>query len=330
MELYSKNYKLLLVVPVVVFLVSLFFAFQLKMGIDFTGGTLIESPVNADFSASGLKAKLSSQFSLEDVSVRKAVGETVRLRLEFKGESSIIRAETALTNRDFETAITLSKAFSGELQVAGSLQQQADAYVAAAKRNFQAKLLSALSKELNTNEDTFSINAVGPSLGLLFLSQAQNALIVSFVLIVILVFVFFRRPIVSFGVMQAAIFDVIVGLGLMGALQIPMSLATVAPLLMLIGYSVDTDIMLTDRVLKRKTGTVHERLYGAIKTGLTMTGTTLGAVISLFIFSSLGGIEVLSSIALILAAGLAGDIVATWITNAAVILWYLERSHGHQ
>lgn len=330
MDLYSGNYKRLLIVPVIVLVVSLYFAFQIKLGIDFTGGTMIEGPVTNDFSIPDLKAKIDAQFMLEDLSVRKAMGLGTHVRVEFKGESSLIKAEVALAAGDFQRAIDLSKPIAGELQVTGTLQQQADAYVASARKNLQASLVSMLAAELGVAIDSFNINAVGPSLGSLFLTQAQNALIISFVLIVILVFAFFRTPVISLGVVQSAVFDLLLGLGVIGAFQIPLSLPTIAPLLMLIGYSVDTDIMLTDRVLKRKSGTVKERLNGAIKTGMTMTGTTLGAVTSLFVFSHLAGISMLSNISLILMIGLVGDIIATWFTNASVILWYLERKHGNK
>ena len=71
-------------------------------------------------------------------------------------------------------------------------------------------------------------------------------------------------------------------------------------------------------------------IEGAIKTGLTMTGTTLGAVTSLYIFSTMSGISVLSQISLILMVGLVGDIIATWFTNATIIMWYLERKNANK
>ena len=45
--------------------------------------------------------------------------------------------------------------------------------------------------------------------------------------------------------------------------------------LMLIGYSVDTDILLTTRALKKQEGTINERIYGAFKTGIFMNVTAL-------------------------------------------------------
>jgi preprotein translocase subunit SecF len=55
------------------------------------------------------------------------------------------------------------------------------------------------------------------------------------------------------------------------------STAGIVAFLMLIGYSVDTDILLTTRVLNKK-NTLNKEMFGALKTGLTMSATTIIAV----------------------------------------------------
>jgi preprotein translocase subunit SecF len=93
---------------------------------------------------------------------------------------------------------------------------------------------------------------------------------------------------------------------------------------MLIGYSVDSDILLTMRVLKRQ-GKLEDKLAGAFRTGIIMTSTALAAVLSLWIVSTLGQIEVIRDIAAVLFVGLVLDIINTWITNATILKWYAER-----
>jgi len=83
----------------------------------------------------------------------------------------------------------------------------------------------------------------------------------------------------------SAIADILIAAASMNLTGVQLSLGTVAALLMLIGYSVDTDILLSMRVLKRK-GAVDEKIVGAMGTGLTMTGTTIAAVLSLIIVSN--------------------------------------------
>jgi preprotein translocase subunit SecF len=93
---------------------------------------------------------------------------------------------------------------------------------------------------------------------------------------------------------------------------------------MLIGYSVDTDILLTNRLLKRSEGTTNERIFGAFKTGILMTLTALFAVLPAFFIVS-GLPDSFRQIFLILALGLSADIFNTWLTNASIIKWYCEK-----
>jgi preprotein translocase subunit SecF len=93
--------------------------------------------------------------------------------------------------------------------------------------------------------------------------------------------------------------------------------------LMMIGYSVDTDILLTTRVLKKK-HSINQEMYDAFKTGITMTLTSLVAVATALIvvynFQS-----VLNQIFTILLIGLSFDIINTWTANASIIKWYAEK-----
>ena len=107
----------------------------------------------------------------------------------------------------------------------------------------------------------------------------------------------------------------------MNLFEIKLSTAGVAALLMLIGYSVDTDILLSTRVLKQTEGTVTDRIYGSVKTGLTMQATAIVALSVMFLVSPAA---VLRQIAIILIIGLVLDIFNTWIQNVGVIKLYLE------
>jgi preprotein translocase subunit SecF len=93
---------------------------------------------------------------------------------------------------------------------------------------------------------------------------------------------------------------------------------------MLIGYSVDTDILLTSRALKSREGTLNSRIYGAFKTGILMTLTALAAVLPAF-FLITGLPDSFRQIFLILSIGLFADIFNTWLTNASIIKWYCNK-----
>jgi len=170
--------------------------------------------------------------------------------------------------------------------------------------------------------ETTSIETIGPALGESFWSQAQVGIIIAFVLMGIIVLGIFRTAVPSFAVILAAVSDIIITLALMQIFGIVLSLASLAALLMLIGYSIDTDILLTTRLLRVKDNTLNQRLRNTFKTGVTMTGTTIGVLASLLIF---GASAVLSEIAAVLLIGLVIDLVNTWLQNAVLLKWYCER-----
>jgi len=169
---------------------------------------------------------------------------------------------------------------------------------------------------------SFSVQSVSPTLGESFFSQAQIALGIAFVLMSISIFIIFRKPLSSLYVVMSAAFDIVEALAFSQIIGIELSLATFAALLLLIGYSVDTDILLTSRVLKGREGKVADKIRGAMKTGLTMSGTTIAAVAALLIATTS---TVLTQIATVLLIGLTVDIVNTWFTNAILLRMYVER-----
>ena len=169
----------------------------------------------------------------------------------------------------------------------------------------------------------FSLENIGPSLGELFWSQAQIGIIIAFVLMGIIAFAVFRTGVPSLAIVMSAASDITVTLALMQVFGIEFSLASLGALLMLIGYSVDTDIMLTTRLLK-ETGhglDMHEKMVRALKTGLTMTLTSLGAVGALLIIPLP---SVLVQIASVIFIGLSVDILNTWLFNSVLLRWYCE------
>ena len=82
------------------------------------------------------------------------------------------------------------------------------------------------------------------------------------------------------------------------------------------------------RVIKRKEGQPRERAYDAMKTGMTMSMALMLAFICLFILASVTHINTYYEISSVAIAGLLGDLIATWLLNGVIVLWYLE--HGGQ
>jgi len=184
-------------------------------------------------------------------------------------------------------------------------------------------LINEISSKLGGLEkEDYNIEIVGGSLGKSFFKETFFALIFSFIFMAIVVFAYFRTFVPSLAVVLAALSDIIMTIALLNILGIKMGTAGVAALLMLIGYSVDTDILLSTRVLRRKGESIMSSIYGAINTGMTMTLTAIVALVVALIF---GQSEVIKQIMLILLIGLIFDILNTWIQNVAILRWYLER-----
>ena len=165
------------------------------------------------------------------------------------------------------------------------------------------------------------IDQIGESFGKTLQYQAVIAIIFSFIGMAIVIFVAFRTFVPAAAVVLSAFADMVMTAAAMNIIGIPLSLGTVAALLMLIGYSVDSDILLTNRVLKRQ-GKLNEKLTGAFTTGIIMTSTTLAATAALFIVSWFGSVQILMEISAVLLIGLVFDIMNTWLTNAGILKWY--------
>jgi preprotein translocase subunit SecF len=251
-----------------------------------------------------------------------STGSPVNLGMEFQGGTQI-SVETT------ESPAALKEAFSSypilDARQTGSRVIMDFGVMDDAKQR-------QLEQNIASNKDKYSnvqINQVGPIYGQQLQVQAIQALVISFIGMAIVVFLFFRTPVPSFAVILSAFSDIIIAIAFMKVAGVELSLGTLAALLMLIGYSVDSDILLTNRVLKRR-GTIEEKVSRAIHTGVTMTSTALVALVVMHVVStylyliipSFTQIPLLSQISTVLIAGLFADIMNTWLLNTGILRWY--------
>ncbi len=191
--------------------------------------------------------------------------------------------------------------------------------------------MSDVTKKINSEYTNVEIRQMGEVVSKSLQEQAIRAIGLSFLGMAIVVFIVFRTFVPSMAVVISAFADITFAAAMMDVFGIVLSLGTVAALLMLIGYSVDTDILLTTRLLKRK-GELNDKIKDAMKTGLTMTTTTLAALVVLFfissgsyLVSSFTRIDIIRDISVVLIFGLIADIVNTWMTNVGILRWYVGR-----
>jgi preprotein translocase subunit SecF len=250
-------------------------------------------------------------------------GSPVELGVEFKGGTAII----------FDSAKTPDE-LKAEFQ--GYPVTQAREYGGSGRKMIQLgpmtdSLQEALTKKINSEYTNVEIRQMGEIVSKSLQEQALRAIILSFVGMAIVVFIIFRTFVPSAAVVISALADIAFAAAMMDVFGVVLSLGTVAALLMLIGYSVDTDILLTTRLLKRK-GELNDKIKDAMKTGLTMTTTTLAALVALFIvssgsyiISSFTRIDIIRDISVVLIFGLIADMVNTWMTNVGILKWYIGR-----
>jgi preprotein translocase subunit SecF len=185
----------------------------------------------------------------------------------------------------------------------------------------------SLTSLINKNYPDAKIDQIGESFGKTLQYQAVLAMIFSFIGMAIVIFISFRTFVPSIAVVLSAFADMVMTAATMNIVGIPLSLGTTAALLMLIGYSVDSDILLTNRVLKRQ-GKLNDKLNGAFRTGIIMTSTTLAAATALLVVSWFGSVQILMEISAVLLIGLFFDIMNTWLTNVGILKWYVQKGGG--
>ncbi len=289
---YDKEYKKLLLIPLILLFLAIFsIAFQtIKTGdfinrdVTLKGGLTITIPLEKQIDVIELQNYLSKQFVSNDMSVRK------------------------LKRAGSDIGIIIDSDIDG------------------AKKSEIDLLIKKIGEKLDIKleEGKYTAEFIGSSLGASFFNETFRALLLAFLFMSIVVFFYFRTPIPSLAVILAAFSDMVITLAVVNLMGIKISTAGIAAFLMLIGYSVDTDILLTTRVLKRKEGTEMDRVISAFKTGIMMTLTALVAVTAALIFTDS---EVIRQIMVILFIGLLADIINTWIQNVGILRLYLERKH---
>jgi len=191
----------------------------------------------------------------------------------------------------------------------------------------ESEFKSALKEKISFTEEQYSIEETGNTLGKSFFKEMINALIFAFIFMGIVIFVSYRSFVPSFTVIMSAVFDIIVTLAIISFMGVRLSSAGISAFLLIVGYSVDTDVLIATKLLKHKGARGEfDMIYEATKTGLTMTLVTIGAVlVGYWLTNSL----VLEQIFLILLVSCFVDIPATWITSTSVLKYYMKKKHGN-
>ena len=330
-QTYNKNYKKILIIPAVLLTISLIYIFYfyaqtgdiINKDVSLTGGTTIT--LFTAISAEQIELQLSE--SLEDFSVRTISDNSGK-------QIQVVITIPEQQTENFE--ITLEEILGEKLTTENSSKESTSSSLG---QDFYKQLIVAVllaffwmaavvfiifAKGKKIKFYTIVLNIfLGFFMGMIFFSiNLIFSLIILAVLSALLIYIYVKNSVPAFAVMLSAFADITMTLALVNFIGMKISAAGIVAFLMLIGYSVDTDILLTTRLLKRKES-INSALYRAFKTGTTMTLTSIiaiiAALIAIYSFST-----ILNQIFIILLIGLGFDLFNTWITNASIIKWYVS------
>lgn len=292
---YRKHYKRFFIIPAiaVLFCVGVLLSNFVRtgelvaMGIDLKGGVVVTVPLpGAGIDANAVQNSLRSVPGLEAAKVARI--------------DSLSGGKQSLSALQFEIAgnSTAASEFSSE-----------------AKRALES--LGAA-----TDESSYDVKTVEPAIAGAILVSTYLAVLTGFALLGVVIFLIFRNKFVIATVLSCIFLDFLGALAVMDLFGISLSPLAIASLLMLIGFSIDSDILITTAVLKNKEGAPVDRAFFAMRTGITMVLAAAASLSSLYFLS---GAAVIRDMTLILLGGLAFDLIHTWFTNLGVLLLMAEK-----
>jgi len=362
-NIYEKNYKYYIIIPAALVIFSLlliFFIKPLQLGIDFKSGIEIQIISSNELDINLLKSLLEKEnyvvYSIQSdkspagyltymqISRSPSLVKAEELKSKFfEINKELVWLEISLNSQNPSNSslekynLEREKAnnYANELFKLAGLEQNALAYNSV---NLLAKRVQEVFAQFSSSENNKIRNLLTTNLKLEsisikertsvlssdFLNKAGSVVIISIILIIIAVFLIFKTFIPSVAVISGAFADIVFALGFMSLFSIPLDLPTFATLLMLVGFSLDTDILLTMNLLKRSEGSIRTRAYEAMKTGTTMSLSTIVAFLTLILIGLITKIQLYFLIGVVGFAGLIGDLIATWLFNAVILLYYLE------
>jgi len=351
-DIYINKYKKLLIIPFSLLVIALIIiGLQIATTGDFVekdvslkGGITITIPIEKEFDTDLIETELSLEFPESDITVRnlRKTGNSVGLIVEasdidLKDDPEVTnQTDTNQTNESSKglNKILLSlEKYTGKLELGSYSVEEMGSSLGASffKEAFKAIYLSFLLMGVvvfvyfGTNTKYKIIASVLTIItGFIMLTGNPNITkeIIGYILGLVVLGIYLKSSVPSIIVIFNVLSDFIITIAVINLINIKLSTAGVAALLMLIGYSVDTNILLSTKVLKRKEGTIIDRIFNAMKTGMTMSVTTLVAIVVAFIFTQS---EIIRQIMLILFIGIIIDIINTWIQNTGILRWYLEK-----
>jgi preprotein translocase SecF subunit len=192
-------------------------------------------------------------------------------------------------------------------------------------REIRDKVEGALKSAFGDGFSVVKIDYVGPTVGAELQSKALIAVVISVVFILIYIAIRFEFA-VGIGSIVALVHDVVISTGIYLALGHTISMAALAAILTIVGYSVNDTVIVFDRVREERNKRRDVTLTTLVNESLNMTLSrtiithilTFFSALALYLF---GGGEI-ADLSLYLVVGIVCGAYSTIFIVAPVVIWW--------
>ncbi len=306
----------------VIMSISVLAIFGLKLGIDFTGGSLLEVKYSVERPSQQAIEKSLVDLEVGNVLVQMVDEQNVLLRFKEVDEEthqSILNNLTSLNNKQ---ATSTNEANAGAIVFSGNDNSP-----------FQ---IEAINDNGDSTMEEMRFESVGPSIGQELKIKSLYAIIIVLVVIIVYIAWSFRKvskPVASWKYGLSAIIalfhDVLIVTGIFAILGkfvgVELDIAFIAAILTVLGYSVNDTIVVFDRIRENLPksnedfgSTINTSLNQTIGRSINTSITTLLVLLSIFFF---GG-ESIKYFVLALSIGvIAGTYSSIFLASPLLVVW---------
>ncbi len=274
----------------------LLFVRGLNLGIDFTGGTL-------------LQVKFDKPVKIADLRVVfEKLGLKVNLQPVAKGDFSNLKSGLKLVSDEY----VITTQLLGDKE--GEAKYTKDFVMKKIEDELHVKIVQVLRA-----------TDVGPVIGAELRAKAAKAILLS--LIAMLIYIAYRFEMI-FGIAAtiALIHDVSITLGLFSWIHLEVDTSFVAAILTIIGYSLNDSIVISDRIRENMRMKLTKDLPTLINISLNQTlsrtlNTSITTLIPLTILLAMGGRNLLTFSLALWAGVIVGTYSSIFIVSPLIVWW---------
>jgi preprotein translocase subunit SecF len=170
-------------------------------------------------------------------------------------------------------------------------------------------------------ENDISFGSQSSVIGDNFIKETGWLFLIGFFLMILVSYLSFKEIIPAFTISISTLADIIGILSVFNLFGAKAGVVTIGALLMIMGYSTDSDILLAANIFIKKEGNLKDKLFSVLKTELTMTSTALITFIVMFLLSS---VDAIKQISLVLIIGMFFNLLNTWLGTASLQRLYQD------